>query len=67
MEPIHELSAIAPLSDYDLWGVPPTQLTVEKDVEIEYRPISTVDHKSPITFLFSSAIDEYIKLDNLHL
>ncbi|MDI9312984.1 MAG: hypothetical protein QM535_22425 [Limnohabitans sp.] len=67
MEPIHELSAIAPLSEYDLWGVPPTQLTVEKDFEVEYRPISTVDNQSPITFLFSSNTDEYIKLDNLYL
>ena len=67
MESIHELSSVAPLAEFDLWGVPPTQLTVEKDVEVEVRPLSVVDMKSPINFVFTTAADEYIKLDSLYL
>jgi len=67
MESIHELSSVAPLGEFDLWGVPPTQITVEKDSQIEFRPLSVIDTSSPITFLLNSPIDEYLKLDTLQL
>jgi hypothetical protein len=61
MEAIHELSSVAPLSEFDLWGVPPTQITVERDTEMEYRPLSTVDLNSPITFMLTTPVGEYLK------
>ncbi|MDI9312034.1 MAG: hypothetical protein QM535_17605 [Limnohabitans sp.] len=67
MEPIHKLSSITPLTEFDLWGVPPTQLTVEKILEAEYRPVATVDSSSPITFQFTTAIDEYLKINDIFL
>ena len=67
MNPIHSLSAITPLPEFDLWGVPPTQLTVERVFDVEYRPITAVDATSPIIFSFSSANDEYVKLDEIFL
>jgi len=47
--------------------VPPTQLTVERVIDIEYRPINNVDTISPIIFNFSSPQDEYLKLDEMYL
>ena len=60
MDAIHSMSAIAPLFEFDLWGIPPTQLTVERVVDVEYRPVTAVDASSPILFSFSSALDEYV-------
>ena len=48
-------------------GVPPTQITVEKDTEIKYRPLSAVDMNSPIIFMLTTSTDEYLKLDTLQL
>jgi hypothetical protein len=62
MSRIHELSNITPHPDFDLFGVPPTQLTIEKDVQSEHRPISVLSSGSVIQFNINSAIDEYIQL-----
>ena len=62
MNKIHELSSICTLADYDLFSVPPTQLTVEKNIVTEHRPISTLSPDSIIEFTVNSAIDEYIHL-----
>ena len=62
MNKIHNLSQITTLADYDLFSVPPTQLTVEKNIITEHRPLSTLTPDSMIEFSVSSAIDEYIHL-----
>jgi len=63
MSTIHELSSVVTLSEYDLFGVPPTQLTVERDIQTEHRPISTItDALSPIQFEINTGIDEYIQI-----
>lgn len=67
MDAIHQLSSVTPLPEFDLWGVPPTQLTVEKTFSVDYRPLTTVDSHSPILFSFTSALDEYVKLDEIYL
>lgn len=67
METIHEKSGIAALPQFDLWSVPPTQTSIDKEVETEYRPISTLDANSTIQFLLTLAEDEYLRLDTLSL
>jgi hypothetical protein len=46
MNAIHELISLVALTEFDLFGVPPTQLTVEKDIQTEHRPIATLSHLS---------------------
>src|SRR5277367_820231 len=59
---IHELSSVTPHPDFDLFGVPPTQLTVEKDILTEHRPISILNSYSVIQFTIPTGVDEYIQL-----
>lgn len=67
MNKIHDLSHITTLADYDLFTVPPTQLTIEKNIVTEYRPISTLNPDSVIEFQVNSAVDEYILLRETQL
>jgi hypothetical protein len=62
MTTIHDLSSITPHPDFDLFGVLPTQLTIENDIQSEYRPLSVISSSSPIQFEVRSAFDEYIQL-----
>ncbi|RWR99175.1 uncharacterized protein B4U79_07743 [Dinothrombium tinctorium] len=62
MAAIHELSMITPLSELELFAVPPTQTSIEKDLCTEHRPIATIDSRSSIEFFIHSAADEYINL-----
>ena len=59
---IHPLSGIAPLPQFELWSVSPTQLSIEKDIESEVRPLSVLSATQPIEFNITSAVDEYINL-----
>ncbi|MDI9311993.1 MAG: hypothetical protein QM535_17400 [Limnohabitans sp.] len=67
MQSIHSLSSIVPLPEFDLWGVPPTQITVDRTYDVDYRPLTLTDQSSPILFGFSNAIDEYVKLDEIYI
>ena len=67
MEPLHPLSSIVPLPEFDLWGVPSTQTSFERISDAEYRPVTTVSSSSPIVFLFTTAQDEYVKCDEIYL
>ena len=62
MNKIHNLSQITTLADFDLFSVPPTQLTIEKNIVTEHRPLSTLTETSTIEFSLSSSVDEYINL-----
>jgi len=62
MNTFHQLSNITPHPDFDLFGLPPTQLTVEKDVFTEHRPINITNSSSVIQFVIPTSIDEYIQL-----
>lgn len=64
---IHDLSSLATLSQFDLFKVPPTQFSVERDIEEFYRPIAPVDINTPIEFSILSGIDEYILLNETYL
>ena len=46
----------------DVFKVPPTQCSIDKDQETDYRPIQSVTAGNPIQFDFSSAEDEYVNL-----
>jgi len=63
MSIIHKMSSITPLSELDIFGVPPTQTSVEQNILSEHRPISTLDSSNPIEFNIYSGFDEYIRLD----
>lgn len=63
MAAIHELSNVATLDQLNLWGVPPTQVSVERDIVADYRPVAVLKSDQPITFVVGSAIDEYILLN----
>ena len=67
MAVIHPLTSIAPLAEYELFAVPPTQTTVEYDTTTEHRPISTLSSNAAIEFEVHSGIDEYIRLDETEL
>src|SRR5439155_20788281 len=64
---IHPLSGTAPLPQFELWSVPPTQVSVLKDIVSEVRPLSTLSANQPIEFIVQSAIDEYINLKETYL
>ncbi|XP_054162179.1 uncharacterized protein F54H12.2-like [Oppia nitens] len=63
MAAIHKLSSVTALSEFDIFGVPPTQNTIEKDILTEHRPASAIDSKAYIEFNLSTGIDEYLRLD----
>jgi hypothetical protein len=67
MSAIHELSTITPLPELDLFGVPPTQTSVDYDICTEHRPISTLSPDSLIEFNVHTGYDEYIKLSETEL
>lgn len=67
MSLIHPLSSPAMLSELDLFGVPPTQLSVERGYETEHRPLSTLSSSAPIEFVITSSPDEYILLSESYL
>ena len=64
---IHELSKSASLPELDLFGIPPTQDMIERDIVSEHRPISTLDSDSFIQFEIPTASDEYFKFEDLFL
>lgn len=64
---IHPLSSIATLPQFDLWSVPPTQVSVARDLEPEYRPLAVITDGQPIEFSITSAVDEYINLQETRI
>jgi len=60
----------APLSipsTLDLFAVPGIQYAIQANLITEHRPISTINSESAITFVFSTANDEYLQLKDLLL
>lgn len=60
MSRIHPSSSVALLPQFALWHVPPTQESVERDIEYEVRPISTFSSSTPIRFEVRSPANEYV-------
>lgn len=66
MAKIHSVnpkSSVVPLPEFDTFGVPPTQTTVEGDICTEHRPTSTLSSKAFIMFDVTSGLDEYMRLN----
>lgn len=68
MSVIHKLSHATALPEFDLFSVPPTQLSVLEDIETEQRPINIIkpDTKE-FVFEFSTAPDEYVNFRETEL
>lgn len=64
---IHPLSGIAPLSQFELWAVAPTQVSVLKDIEDDVRQLSTLSANQPIEFMINTAVDEYLNMNETYL
>ena len=64
---IHPLSGIAPLPEFELWSVPPTQTSVLHDIVTDVRPLAAVSSSQPIEFIVNTAVDEYINLSETYL
>ncbi|XP_054168395.1 uncharacterized protein F54H12.2-like [Oppia nitens] len=63
MTTIHELSSLMTLPELDIFGVPPTQLMIERDVQTEHRPISSLNQSTnTIEFEVHTGLNEYINL-----
>ena len=61
MTTLHPLSHGTPLSEFDIFSVPPTQLSVVNDVETEHRPLLPMSSDRLAVFEFSTAPNEYVK------
>jgi len=64
---IHNLSKPVFISDFDLFSVPMTQTSIEKNIVTEHRPISTLSSDSIIEFNVDSGPNEYIQLRESYL
>lgn len=58
---IHPKTLVAPHPQLDIFAVPPTQCSIERDIVTEVRPLSNVATGQPIEFLISTPPDEYIQ------
>jgi hypothetical protein len=68
MSVIHHLSPLVALPEYDIFGVPGTQIMVEETKETTHMPLSAITNaESPIQFEFETGIDEYLDLSRCEL
>ena len=63
----HTKSSVATIPQFDLWGLPPTQVSVEEDVVTEYYPVAPVSDNSPLEFVFKTGVDEYLNFNEMYL
>ena len=67
MNKIHPLSPITTIPDFDIFAVPATQLSIERTIVTEHRPLSILNSVSNIEFMIDSPIDEYVLLREMML
>jgi hypothetical protein len=60
MSLISDKSPVTALSEYDLFGLPPVQTTVESTIQSEHRPISVLNSGGNIEFVITTGVNEYI-------
>ena len=58
---VHSKSEECTKSELNLFSVPPTQVSLEKGLWIDHRPVSSVSEGGPITFL-SPGTEDYVDL-----
>ncbi len=62
MSYVHERSKRCDKNEVNLFGIPPTQTSLEKGRWIDYHPLSSVENdEGPITFLIAGT-DDYVDL-----
>lgn len=64
---IHPASVFTDLPSFNHWFVPPTQRTVIRTTETEYRPVSTLAAGSKIEFNIATAPNEFINFSKSKL
>lgn len=68
MSVIHKMSHATALPEFDLFSVPPTQLSVVEDIETEQRPINIIKPDTrEFSFEFTTAPDEYVSFRETEL
>jgi hypothetical protein len=67
MSIVSESSPVTTLAEYDLFGLPAVQTTVESTIQTEHRPISILNSGGHIEFNIPTAINEYIIPNETHL
>lgn len=68
MSVIHKMSHATALPEFDLFSVPPTQLSVMEDIETEQRPINIIKPDTrEFSFEFTTAADEYVSFRETEL
>ncbi|KAI1278139.1 hypothetical protein HDE_14408 [Halotydeus destructor] len=67
MSAIHEKSSIAALPEFDIFAVPPTQITVLGTKQQEFRPLSVLRPSAPIEFSIQTSPNEYIALNETYM
>lgn len=60
MSVVSEASPVTALAEYDIYGLPPVQTTVESTIQSEHRPISVLNSGGHIEFLVPTGFNEYI-------
>src|SRR5882724_4023492 len=69
MATIHPMSVSTPLPDLELFGIPPTQASIERDFLVEYKPLNPLSTHSTkrIEYEIRTSEDEYLRLDEIEL
>lgn len=67
MAAIHPKSRICTLPQFDIFTVPPTQYSVEKDLQTQHLPLSSITSNTPLMYQVVSGDDEYIMLSESKL
>ena len=66
-KPVHKDSNDCSSSSLDLFLLPPTQLSFQKDKSIEYHPITSLSDDEPIEFKVSGSGKEFLDLARSYL
>ena len=67
MSLLHDHSCECTKSELDLFGLPPTQTSIEKGQWVEFHPIANISDGGPIEFFIPGAGEEYNDLSQTQL
>ena len=64
---VHRQSCEGVKSELDLFGVPPTQTSIEDAQWVEHQPMASLESGGPIEFLLPGSGDTYLDLASSYL
>jgi hypothetical protein len=67
MNKVHSLSSVVTIPELEIFTVNPTQVAVERNVDVYVRPTSSVQNSSYIEFKFPSSLDQYLLFHESYL